>query len=330
MSRAAGRALVTGGAGFIGSHVVDQLLHRGWSVVVFDDLSNGLRENVAAGAELVAGDVRDSIALGEAASGCTAVFHLAALGSVPRSIENPALTHDVNVEGTYNVLLAARAAGARVIVLSSSSSVYGDSTELPKMEERVGRPLSPYGASKRANEIEADGFAVVFPGSIVALRYFNVYGPRQRHDSPYAAVVPLFFRAALAGESPVVYGDGLQSRDFTYVGDVARANLLAVEAELSPGRAHVYNVGAGGSTSVLDLWSEICRLTGCLRAPRHAPPRPGDVRDSRASVDKAARELGYEPETSLAEGLAKSLRWYRQSLVGKESPVGSGPSTVDI
>lgn len=323
MSAPPGRALVTGGAGFIGSHVADQLVRRGWSVVVFDDFSNGLRENVPAAAEVVAGDVRDGARLAEAARGCTAVVHLAALGSVPRSIENPGPTHEVNVEGTYNAFLAARSAGARAIVFSSSSSVYGDSAELPKIEERVGRPLSPYGASKRASEIEADGFAAVFPGPIAGLRYFNVYGPRQRHDSAYAAVVPLFFRAALSGESPVVYGDGLQSRDFTYVEDVARANLLALEADLAPGRVHVYNIGAGGSTSVLDLWNEIRRLTGASAVPRHAPPRPGDVRDSRASVDKASRELGYKPENTLGQGLEKSLEWYRKSVFGQQSRAGS-------
>jgi nucleoside-diphosphate-sugar epimerase len=309
------RALVTGGAGFIGSHVVDALLERGWSVRVFDDFSNGLRENVSPGAEICPGDIRDRGAVEEAARGCARIFHLAALGSVPRSLESPGRTHDVNVGGTYNVFLAARAAGAERIVFSSSSSVYGDDPRLPKQEDRLGRPLSPYAASKRANEIEAEGFAAVFPGPIVGLRYFNVFGPRQRHDSPYAAVIPLFFRAALNGESPILYGDGLQSRDFTFVEDVARANFLAAEANLSPGRAHAYNVGAGGSTSVLDLWREIARLTGAGQSPQHSPPRPGDVRDSRASVAKAKAELGFEPAFDLARGLSKSLIWYRESLL---------------
>ncbi len=309
------RALVTGGAGFIGSHVVDALLARGWSVRVFDDFSNGLRDNVSPTAEIRSGDICDREAVESAAAGCALVFHLAALGSVPRSLETPDRTHDVNVSGTYNVFLAARSAGAERIVFSSSSSVYGDDPRLPKQEDMLGRPLSPYAASKRANEIEAAGFAAVFVGPIVGLRYFNVFGPRQRHDSPYAAVVPLFFRAALRGESPILYGDGLQSRDFTFVEDVARANLLAAEADLPAGRAHVYNVGAGGSTSVLDLWREIARLTGARQPPRHAPPRAGDVRDSCASVAKAKAELGYEPGYDLASGLSKSLNWYRESLI---------------
>ena len=309
------RALVTGGAGFIGSHVVEALLAQGWSVLVFDDFSNGLRENLPPAAEICSGDIRDRKALEGAARGCTRVFHLAALGSVPRSLESPDRTHDVNVAGTYNVFLAALAAGAERIVFSSSSSVYGDDPRLPKQEDSIGRPLSPYAASKRANEIEADGFAAVFPGSIVGLRYFNVFGPRQRHDSPYAAVIPLFFRAALSGESPILYGDGLQSRDFTFVEDVARANLLAAEADLPPGRAHICNVGAGGSTSVLELWLEIARLTGAGQSPHHAAPRPGDVRDSRASIAKAKAELGYEPAYDLARGLSTSLIWYRESLI---------------
>ena len=308
------RALITGGAGFIGSHVAARLVEEGWSVVIFDDLSNGLSENVPAAAELVVGDIRDADALARAASGCAAVFHLAALGSVPRSIETPGRTHEVNVDGTYNVLLAAHQASAEVVVFSSSSSVYGDSAELPKVEERIGRPLSPYAASKRAAEIEADGFGAVFRGRIAGLRYFNVYGPRQRHDAPYAAVVPLFFRAALSGDRPKIYGDGLQSRDFTYVRDVAEANLAAAAAPLAAGRAHVYNIGAGGSTSVLDLWTEIAKLTGATQAPEHLPPRAGDVRDSRASLEKARRELGWAPKQDLASGLARSTAWYRESL----------------
>jgi len=308
------RALVTGGAGFIGSHVVEALLARGWSARVFDDFSSGLRENLSPAAEICSGDIRDRKAVEQATRGCQRVFHLAALGSVPRSMKNPDQTHDVNVAGTYNLFLAARATGVERIVFSSSSSIYGDDPRIPKSEDQIGRPLSPYAASKRANEIEAEGFAPVFSGPIVGLRYFNVFGPRQRHDSPYAAVIPLFFRAAFQGESPVIYGDGLQSRDFTFVEDVARANLLAAEADLPPGRAHIYNVGAGGSTSVLDLWREIARLTGARQPPHHAPPRPGDVRDSRASVAKAKMELGYEPEYDLARGLARSLLWYRKSL----------------
>jgi nucleoside-diphosphate-sugar epimerase len=232
-------------------------------------------------------------------------------------MKDPGRTHDVNVAGTYNVFLAARAAGAQRIVFSSSSSVYGDDATLPKREDRIGRPLSPYAASKRANEIDAEGFAAVFAGTIVGLRYFNVFGPRQRHDSPYAAVIPLFFRAALQGESPVIYGDGLQSRDFTFVEDVARANLLAAGADLPSGRAHLYNVGAGGSTSVLDLWREIASLTRARQPANHAPPRAGDVRDSRASIEKAKREIGYEPEYDLPRGLSRTLPWYRGSLAGQ-------------
>jgi len=327
------QVLITGGAGFIGSHLADELIGRGYRVRALDNLCAqvhgraGRRPSyLAADVELVVGDVRDRSCLREAARGCDAVYHLAALGSVPRSMKHPDLTHDVNVDGTYNAFLAAQSCGAKAIVFSSSSSVYGDDPNLPKVEERIGRPLSPYAASKRTGEVEAEGFAKVFDGRIVGLRYFNVYGPRQRHDSPYAAVIPLFFRAALKGEAPRIFGDGLQSRDFTYVSDVAKANLLAAEAPLPPGRAHLFNVGASGSTSVLDLWRIIARLTGASASPVHDPPRAGDVRDSRASIERAAAELGFRPSTDLARGLEETLSWYQRSVpaVPEEGGRGSG------
>ena len=310
--------LVTGGAGFIGSHLVDALLERGARVRILDNLSNGRRENLAHCAdriELLEADIRDTGACAEACRGVAVVFHQAALGSVPRSMKDPSSSIAVNVGGTANVFAAARDAGARRVVYASSSSVYGDSTRLPKREGEEGRPLSPYALSKAVDEELAEVFARCYGMELVGLRYFNVYGPRQDPDGPYAAVVPLFFRACLTGTAPIIFGDGAQSRDFTYVADAVSANLLGAAAPSSAcGKA--YNVAGGNQTSVNDLADAIRQAVGGGLAPRHEPPRAGDVLHSAADLSRSGRELGYAPRVGLAEGLRRSLDHYRRTVGG--------------
>jgi nucleoside-diphosphate-sugar epimerase len=309
--------LVTGAAGFIGSHLVDALLAMGKRVRVLDDLSNGKRENLShcAGAiEFVEADIRDARVCREACAGATLVFHQAALGSVPRSMKDPATSIAVNVVGTANVFTGARDAGVRRVVYASSSSVYGDSERLPKKEGEEGTPLSPYALSKVMNEELAANFSRCYGLEFVGLRYFNVYGPRQDPDGPYAAVIPRFFKAYLSGEAPVIYGDGAQSRDFTYVSDAVEANIRAAAAPSSAcGRA--YNVAGGNRTSVNDLARAVRNVVGEGPAPRYEPPRPGDVAHSAADLSRSGKELGYRPRMPLSEGLAKSLAHYR-SVVG--------------
>ncbi|HEY1433784.1 MAG TPA: SDR family oxidoreductase [Thermoanaerobaculia bacterium] len=305
--------LVTGGAGFIGSHLVDALLERGARVRVLDDLSNGKRENLAHCAsriEFLEGDIRDVGVCARACRDIAVVFHQAALGSVPRSMKDPSSSIAVNVGGTANVFAAARDAGVRRLVYASSSSVYGDSTRLPKREGEEGRPLSPYALSKVVDEELAEVFGRCYGLELVGLRYFNVYGPRQDPHGPYAAVVPLFFSACLKDEAPVIFGDGAQSRDFTFVADAVAANLRGAVAPSSAcGKA--YNVAGGNQTSVNDLAQAIRQAVGKGAPARHEPPRAGDVLHSAADLSRVGRELGYAPTVSLAEGLRRSLDHYR-------------------
>ncbi len=304
--------LVTGGAGFIGSHLADALAARGARVRVLDDLSTGSRGNLAplferGGAELIVGDVRDAAACARACAGVRYVFHQAALGSVPRSIEDPATTIDVNVTGTARLFAAARDAGAARVVYASSSSVYGDSERLPKREGEEGRPLSPYALSKSMNEDLAAVFAAAYGMEMIGLRYFNVYGPRQSPAGPYAAVVPLFFAAARDGRRPLVHGDGEQSRDFTYVADAVEANLLAAGAPAAAcGRA--YNVAAGRRTTIDELARAVGAAAGVPLEPEHGPPRPGDVRHSQADPEAAAEALGFRAAVGLESGLERTWR----------------------
>lgn len=311
------RTLVTGAAGFIGSHLVDALLARGARVRVLDSLATGRRENLAHCAdriEFIEADIRDAGACREACAGVAYVFHQAALGSVPRSMKDPATSIAINVGGTANVFAGARDAGVARIVYASSSSVYGDSPRLPKREGEEGAPLSPYALSKVMDEELAAVFARCYSMELIGLRYFNVYGPRQDPEGDYAAVIPRFFKACLSGEAPVIYGDGAQSRDFTYVADAVAANLLAAAA---PGSAcgRAYNVAGGRQTSVNDLAQAVREAVGGGPAPRREPPRPGDVLHSLADLSASERQLGYRPLVELPEGLAKSLEHYR-SVVG--------------
>ena len=309
------KCLVTGGAGFIGSHIVRRLLRSGHMVRVVDNLSTGRRENladVASDVEVVVGDLCDAGVCARAVDGAEVVFHLAALGSVPRSIADAWGSHDANVNGTVRLLEAARHGGVRRVVYSSSSSVYGDTPTLPKVESMEVLPRSPYAASKLSGEqyVLAYARAALLEGA--ALRYFNVFGPRQDPNGAYAAVIPLFFKAALTGTPAAIFGDGLQTRDFTYVDNVVEANLLAATGPAERVNGTVVNVGAGGRTSLLDLLALVERVSGRSVALEHRPPRGGDVRDSLAGLERAREVLGYVPQVSLADGLAATWEWFAE------------------
>lgn len=306
------RSLVTGGAGFIGSHLVEALVERGGEVVVLDDLSTGKRANLAAVSgriEFHDGSVSDPAAAARACAGVDVVYHQAALASVPRSVDAPLESHAACATGTLVMLDAARRAGARRFVYAASSSCYGDQPTASKRESDLPGPLSPYAAAKLAGEMYCLAFHRSYGLETVALRYFNVFGPRQDPQGAYAAVIPRFIAALLAGEPLTLYGDGGQSRDFTYVENVVRGNLLAAESPRAAGR--VLNMANGRSYSLLDLIAALERLTGRSAVVRREPPRVGDVRDSLADITLARELLGYEPSVDFAEGLRRSLEWYR-------------------
>jgi UDP-N-acetylglucosamine/UDP-N-acetyl-alpha-D-glucosaminouronate 4-epimerase len=301
---------VTGGGGFIGSHLVDALLEHGHDVRVIDNFSTGNRRNLLhldSALEIVEADIRSLERVLHAAKGCDIVFHLAALPSVPRSVQDPLTSSEVNVTGTLNVLLAAREAGVRCVVYSSSSSVYGANKAAIRREADPVVPISPYGVSKLAGEAYCRSMHEVYGFETVALRYFNVFGPRQDPGSEYAAVVPNFISAALLAERPVVFGDGEQTRDFTYVRNVVDANLLAAVTDGIAGET--FNIGCGKACSVNRLLTLVCAASGCALQPRFEPSRPGDIRDSVADVSKASRIMSYEPSFSLAEGLRATYEW---------------------
>jgi UDP-glucose 4-epimerase len=305
--------VVTGGAGFIGSNIVDALVRRGEQVRVFDNFASGRRENlvsVLGHAELIEGDLRDAEAVRRAINGAEVVIHQGALPSVQRSIEDPRATNAVNVDGTLNVLLAAREAKVRRVVVASSSSVYGDTPTLPKVESMPMDPRSPYAVSKAATEHYALAWAAAYNLPAIALRYFNVYGPRQNPDSDYAAVIPRFVTRMLRGVAPVIYGDGLQSRDFTFVDDVVQANLLAAGAP--PDVSGAFNIAVGDRHTLLDLIAALNQLLGTQLVPEHAPARAGEVRHSQAGIERAGKQLGFEPRFSLAEGLERTVAYYRE------------------
>jgi UDP-glucose 4-epimerase len=309
------RALVTGGGGFIGGHLVERLVAEGWSVRVLDDFSTGRESNLAAvrnRIDLLRGDLRDLDLLAQALAGVEVVFHQAALPSVPLSVAEPVLTHSVNSGGTLGVLQCAREADVRRVVYAASSSAYGESRELPKHEEMPANPRSPYALQKYSGEAYCGLYTRLYGLDTVALRYFNVFGPRQNPASQYAAVIPLFIRAGLEGVPPLIHGDGEQSRDFTYVDDAVRANLLAADA---PGAAGaVINVAAGARTSVNELWRAICGILETDLEARHGPARAGDVRHSLADLSRARALLGYEPRVELLEGLRRTADSLRAEL----------------
>jgi len=307
--------LVTGGAGFIGSHVVDALVNQGHAVRVVDNFSTGYRENLAHVADKIdlhEISITDRDALAEAMQGVDYVFHIAALPSVPRSVADPIGSNDNNVNGTLNVLVTARDAGVKRVVYSGSSSAYGNITAEYKSEDMTPQPLSPYAVAKLAAEQYCQVFTTVYGLETVTVRYFNVFGPRQDPGSAYAAVIPKFIAAMLDDAQPTVEGDGLQTRDFTYIDNVVHGNLLACH---TPGVAgEVFNIACGGQINLLDMIAILNRLLDKDIQPRHTDPRPGDVRHSRAAIDKARRLLGYEPVISFEDGLARTLAWYESTL----------------
>jgi UDP-N-acetylglucosamine/UDP-N-acetyl-alpha-D-glucosaminouronate 4-epimerase len=306
------KILVTGGAGFIGSHLTEALVKQGHEVRVLDDLSSGHRENLRAvrgDIEFRRGDCADVATARRAVKGVEAVYHEAAVPSVARSVKDPALAHRTGATATLNVLLAARDAGVRRVIYAGSSSVYGNTKELPKRETLRPRPLSPYAVSKLAGEEYLRIFAELYGLETLTLRYFNVFGPRQDPGSPYSGVISLFTTALLQGKTPVIYGNGGQSRDFTYVANVVRGNLLALRAKEAKGQA--MNVATGRRITLLDLLKELGRLTGRKPRAEHRPPREGDVRDSLADIGLARRILGYEPSVSFEVGLRRTVDWYR-------------------
>jgi UDP-glucose 4-epimerase len=312
--------LVTGGAGFIGSHLVEALVGQGKRVRVFDNFSTGDRENLDAVAnrvELIEGDVTDAEAVRRAVRGCEVVYHQAALASVPRSVANPLATHRACVDGTLNVLLAARDSGVRRVVYAASSSAYGNSVRLPKSEADPTAPLSPYAVAKLAGEQYCAAFSEVYRLETVRLRYFNVFGPRQTPDSPYAAVIPLFIQALTSGKRPTIHGDGSQSRDFTFVADVVQANLLAADAPGVSGR--VYNVACGKQTSLLQLIACLNELLGTKISPQPVAARAGDVKHSLAAIERAQEDLGYRPTTDVVVGLKACLRWWQQRAATRKT-----------
>ncbi len=305
-------ALVTGGAGFIGSHIVEALVSKGVRVAVVDDLSTGHKRNLESLLPAITfyeGDIRDAKLLAKAAAGVEVVFHEAAVVSVPLSVERPVESAEVNEIGTLQVLEAARRQGCRRVVLASSSAVYGDDPGLPKDENMTPRPQSPYAVQKLVNEHYAGLYTSLYGLETVGLRYFNVFGPRQDPSSPYSGVISLFMDRAAGERQPVIYGDGQQTRDFIFVGDVVRANLLAASAEAAAGQ--IFNVGRGEAIAVNMLWRRVADLAGIDLEPAYATPREGDIRHSLATITKAREALAFNPQTSLTDGLKATYHWYQ-------------------
>ncbi len=304
--------LVTGGAGFIGSHIATALVQRGDHVRILDNLSTGHLRNIqqiADQVQLIQGDLTDAVKVAEAVRDVDCVFHQAALASVPRSVEAPLDTNAACVTGTVNLLDQARRAGVRRVVYASSSSLYGDQPTSSKRENDLPSPISPYGAAKLAAEYYCLAFHETYGLETVALRYFNVFGPRQDPDSPYSAVIPIFIKALLENRQPTIYGDGYQSRDFTFVGNVVHGNLLAADAEGAEGRS--FNLAGGRSITLLDMLATLNRCLGTSVQPIFDKPRVGDIRESLADITQAREVLGYEPQIGFEQGMQESIDYYR-------------------
>jgi nucleoside-diphosphate-sugar epimerase len=301
--------LVTGGAGFIGSHIVERLRSRGEAIRIADDFSSGRRENVPAGVEVVEGDLADPAVAAKAVAGCQFVIHQAAIPSVPRSVNDPVRSNRANVDGTLNVLIAARDAGAKRVVFAGSSSVYGDAAVLPKREDMRPAPLSPYALQKLVGEQYCQMFTRLYGLETVVTRYFNVFGPRQQPGSPYSGVISLFIEALAEGRAPKLHGDGKQTRDFTFVGDVVTGVLRCCEAPNVAGE--VINVAAGGRISLLELIRSLQMILKTNVTPEFGPTREGDVRDSQADIGKARKLLDFAPSVPFDEGLRQTVAWYQ-------------------
>lgn len=308
------RYLVTGGAGFIGSNTVDELVQRGHSVVVLDDFSAGKEENLAEirnKITIIKGSITDIEVVRKAMHEAEFVLHLAARTSVPRSVKDPLETNRINVEGTLNVLVAAKELRVKRLVFAASSSAYGETPTLPKVESMPPAPISPYGVTKYVGELYGQAFLKCYGLETVSLRYFNIFGPRQDPASPYSGVLAKFCTAFLEDTPPVVFGDGEQTRDFTFVDNAVHANLLACEAPNVAGK--VFNVGCGGRISLNQVLAALGKVTGKPLQAQYDPPREGDIRDSQADISEARRYLGYEPQVGFAEGLELTFGWYRES-----------------
>ena len=307
--------LVTGGAGFIGSHLVERLIELGAAVRVLDNFSTGKRENLAPfrdAIDLIEGDIADPEICARACRGVGVVLHQAALPSVPKSIADPVSSHRTNVEGTFNLLMAARDAGVRRFIYAASSSAYGETPTLPKVESMPAQPLSPYAVHKLTGEYYCSVFAGCFGVQTLSLRYFNVFGPRQDPASQYAAAIPAFVTAILRDKPPTIYGDGEQTRDFTYIENVIRANLLAAKAPET--RGEVINVACGEHVTVNEIIKEINTLLGKDVKPEYVAPRPGDIKHSWADITLASKVIGFEPVVGFAEGLRRAIDWYQKNL----------------
>ncbi|MDX9785251.1 MAG: SDR family oxidoreductase [Desulfobacterales bacterium] len=310
------KALITGGAGFIGSNLADALVARGWGVTVLDNLSTGHLSNLARVKDkitFIEGDIRDSKAVKAAGKGCDVIFHQAAVVSVPQTVQMPVESAMVNDIGTLTVLEAARKNGSRRIVLASSCAVYGDEPTLPKTEAMPLKPMSPYAVQKMGGEYYARLYHELYGVETVCLRYFNVYGPRQDPSSPYSGVISIFLTRVAEKKQPVIYGDGDQSRDFIFVQDVVKANILAAT---TPGvSGSVFNIGTGHAVTVNHLWDSICRLENVQIDAIHQSPRPGDIRHSLANIASAKESLGFSPDYVFEDGLALTYGWYQKSAV---------------
>jgi nucleoside-diphosphate-sugar epimerase len=306
------RYLVTGGAGFIGSNTVDELVRRGHSVVVLDDLSSGKEDNLAEirnKITFIKGSITDIEMVRKAMYEAEYVLHLAARTSVPRSVKDPIETNKINIDGTLNVLVAAKELKVKRVVFAASSSAYGETPTLPKVETMQPMPISPYGVTKYVGELYGQTFGRCYGLENVALRYFNIFGPRQDPASPYSGVLAKFCTSFLEDTQPLVFGDGEQTRDFTYVENAVQANLLACEAPSVSGK--VFNVGVGGRVSLNEVLRELGKITGKTLEAKYGPPRDGDIRDSQADISQAREVLGYDPQVSFEEGLARTFEWYR-------------------
>jgi len=309
------KVLVTGGAGFIGSHIVDALVERGLQVRVLDNLSTGRLENLEQSRnkiDFIETDLTDATAVARAVTGVDCIFHQAALASVPRSVAHPLDSHAACATATLTLLAAARKAGVKRLVYAGSSSAYGDQPTPVKKETDFPLPISPYAAAKLSGELYCHAFAAMKAVETVTLRYFNVFGPRQDPKSEYSAVIPRFITALLSGKAPMIFGDGKQSRDFTFVDDVVQANLLAAEAEDVSGR--VFNIAHGNRTTLLELVAALNKLLGTKIQPKHDDPRAGDIRDSQADISEAKKCLGFEPKIDFVEGLRRSIDYYRSEI----------------
>jgi nucleoside-diphosphate-sugar epimerase len=308
------RYLVTGGAGFIGSNTVDELVRRGHSVVVLDDLSSGKEDNLAEirnKITFIKGSITDIEVVRKAMHEAEYVLHLAARTSVPRSVKDPIETNKINIDGTLNVLVAAKELKVKRVVFAASSSAYGETPTLPKVETMQPQPISPYGVTKFVGELYGQTFGRCYGLENVSLRYFNIFGPRQDPSSPYSGVLAKFCTAFLEDTQPVVFGDGEQTRDFTYVENAVQANLLACEAPNVSGK--VFNVGIGGRVSLNAVLRELGKITGKTLEAKYDPPRDGDIRDSQADISQAKEFLGYSPQVTFEDGLARTFEWYRET-----------------